>query len=50
MKKFRGTRYGYIAKSNYPKLDELEEKILAQQKRLDELKKEILKIIERGKN
>lgn len=49
MKKFKGTRYGYIT-SRYPELDELEEKILAQQKRLDELKEKMLRIIERGKN
>ena len=50
MKKFKGTRYGYIAKSRYPELDELEEKVLAQQKRLNELKEKMLRIIERGKN
>lgn len=37
MKKIKGTRYCTVARSEYPKLDELEEQIKARQKRLDTL-------------
>lgn len=45
MKKLKGTRYGYIARSDYPKLDELEDQIKAQQARLDALIAQVKKMI-----
>ena len=48
MKKIKGTRYAYIARSNYPKLDELEDQVKAQQVRLDALIAEVKKMISKS--
>ena len=45
MKKRKGTRYGYIARSDYPKLDELEDQVKAQIARLDVLIAEAKKLM-----
>lgn len=45
MKKLKNTRYGYIARSEYPKLDELEDQVKAQQVRLDALIVQVKKMI-----
>lgn len=45
MKKIKGTRYCTIARSEYPKLDELEEQIKARQEHLDALIKKVKEMI-----
>ena len=45
MKKIKGTHYCTVAKSEYPKLDELEKQINAQQERLDALIKKVKEMI-----
>lgn len=45
MKKIKGTRYCTVAQSEYPKLDELAERIKARQERLDALIKKVKEMI-----
>lgn len=45
MKKVKNTRYAYIARSNYPKLDELEDQVKAQQARLDAIIAQVKKML-----
>ena len=45
MKKIHGTRYAYVAKSEYPALDKLEQQALEQQKRIDALIAQVKQMI-----